>query len=163
MGPAEEELVIDPFGPILRILRADAATLAIVGTDDTRISGNLPKQFPCVQLIDSATTRRPFGVGSAGLGLQLWTGYARCYGAKDTPRASAQSGSNVALARQLAGAASDALHQRNGQSGSAFIVRAYAPDIEGVQFDPDLRIPFYDVRIEAYLGASAVEAVPVGS
>jgi hypothetical protein len=142
--------MLDPFGAVVRMLRADAAVLAIVG-DPSRISGAQPTNPPCVQIIDNASTRRPFGPGSGRLGLQLWTGAARCYGNRD------QSGTSVALARQLAGAASDALDHRGGVVGTTPVIRAFAPDIDGVAEDPDLRWPYYDVRLEIVAGTSPIE------
>jgi hypothetical protein len=131
----------DPFGAVVTLLRADTAVAAIVSTRVSSEVGTLP----CVQIIDSATTRRPFGPGSASLGLQLWSGFARCYAA-DTP-------TGAVTARQLAAAVSDALHGIKARVGSRYIARAWAPDIDGMERDPELRYPFYDVRLELYAAA----------
>jgi len=138
--------MVDPFGLILGVIRADAAVVAIAST---RVSSEVSDTLPCVVLTDSATTRHPFGPGSSGLGLQAWTGFAKCYGADDPTGAIA--------ARNLAGAVSDSLHGRGvTRDGSRLMLRAYAPDIDGIDRDPDTRWPLYTVRIEAYLAAEAV-------
>jgi len=105
---------------------------------------------PCVVLVDEATTRRPFGPTSGNLGMQLWQGFARCYGA-DTP-------AGAIAARSLAGAVSDALHGHGVHRGtsSRYMVRAYAPEIDGMVRDPDTKWPEYDVRLECYFATEAV-------
>lgn len=139
--------MIDPFGTILGLLRANTAVAAIAST---RVTSEAPTTLPGVQLVDLATSRRPFGPSSGNLGLQSWTGVARCYAA-DTPTGAID-------ARRLAGAVSDALHGRGWyrDSSNRYMLRAYAPEIDGMDRDPDTRWPFYTVRIEAYLAAEAV-------
>ena len=137
--------MIDPFGLILATIRADSGVGAIASA---RVSSEAPSTLPAVWVKDTVTTRRPFG--NADLGLQAWTGVAECYGA-DNP-------TGAITARQLAGAVSDALHGKRGlrDSNDRFVFRAYAPEIDGMERDPDTRWPFYTVRIEAYLAAEAV-------
>lgn len=139
--------MIDPFGIILATIRGDSGVQAIAST---RVSSEAPSTLPAVQLKDGPSTRRPFGATSGNLGLQAWTGFAECYAA-DNP-------TGAITARQLAGAVSDALHGLRGvrDASDRFIFRAYAPDIEAMERDPDTRWPFYTVRIEAYLAAEAV-------
>ena len=135
--------MLDPFGSVLAILRADAGVVAIAGTK----IGAEAAAPPCVVLVDSATTRRPFGPTSGNLGMQLWAGFARCYGA-DTP-------AGAISARALAGAVSDALHGHGPYTGTAsrYMVRAYASEIDGMVRDPDTHWPEYVVRIEAHFAA----------
>ena len=133
--------VQDPFGAVLTIIKADPAVAAIT----TRVSSEV-QAMPCVQLIDDSTTRRPFGVGSGRMGMQLWLGYARCW-ADDSP-------TGAIAARQLAGAVSDSLHNHRPTTvGTRYLARAYASDIDGITRDPDTRRPFYDVRLEVYAAA----------
>lgn len=131
----------DPFGAVVTLLRADTAVAAIAGT---RVSSEVGA-LPCVQIIDNATSRRPFGPGSGTLGMQYWQGFARCYAA-DTPTGAIQ-------ARQLAAAVSDAMHGIKARVSSRYIARAWAADIDGMQRDPDTSYPFYDVRLEVYAAA----------
>lgn len=137
--------MIDPFGLILATIRGDSGVQAVAST---RVSSEAPTTLPAVWLKDGPTTRRPFGL--ADLGLQGWSGFAECYGADDP--------TGAITARQLAGAVSDALHGRRGirDSSNRFIFRAYAPEIDAMERDPDTRWPFYTVRLEAYLGAEAI-------
>lgn len=139
--------MIDPFGLVLSLIRGDSGVQAIAST---RVSSEAPTTLPAVQLVDLATSRRPFGPTSGNLGLQAWTGVAKCYGA-DNP-------TGAITARQLAGAVSDALHGRgvSKDATNRMLLRAYAPDIDGMDRDPDTRWPFYSVRVEAYLAAEAV-------
>jgi hypothetical protein len=136
--------VKDPYGTVLVLIRDDPAVTAIVGQ---KVSGSAEAP-PSVQLIDNASTRRPFGVGSSGLGLQYWQGFARCYGPDND--------TGAITARQLAGAVSDALHLHPAYRGSTFILRTYAPDIDGLSRDPDTHWPYYEVRLEVYAAAQAV-------
>ena len=137
--------MVDPYGPILALIRDASAVTAIVGQ---RV-GNEVEAPPSVQLIANATTRRPFGVSSGRLEMQLWIGIARCFGVDST--------AGAILARQLAGAVSDALHGRSPTMvGTKFIARAYAPDLDGVNRDPDLHWPYVDVRLEVHAAAQAV-------
>lgn len=138
--------ITDPFGTVLAILRADAAVAAIAGT---RV-GSEAATPPSVVLVDEATSRRPFGPTSGRLGMQLWLGVARCYGSA--------SPAGAISARALAGAVSDALHGLGPTTGtsSRWMARAYAPEIDGMERDPDTDWPHYDVRIEAYFAAEAV-------
>jgi hypothetical protein len=135
--------VKDPYPAVLSALRADSAVVAIA--TQAKVSSTVQAP-PCVRLIDNSSTRNPFGQGSGRLGLQLWIGFARCYGTDDP--------AGAILARQLASAVSDALHGRIFP-GSTFVFRAYAPDIEGLDRDPDTKWPYYDVRVEAYTAAFA--------
>jgi hypothetical protein len=137
----------DPFGVILAILRADAGVAAIAST---RIGAEPADTLPCVVIGDLATTRRPFGSRSGNLGLQLWMGFARCYGA-DSP-------TGAINARALAGAVSDALHGHGATRGSSsrWMLRSYAADLDGLVRDPDTHWPYYDVRIDGYFAAGAV-------
>lgn len=130
----------DPYGAALVLIRDAPAVAAIV---NGRVSGSAQTP-PSVQLIDNASTRRPFGIGSARLGLQYWQGFARCFG-DDSP-------TGAILARQLAGAVSDAIHGV-AVRGTTYIARAWAPDLEGINRDPDTRWPHYDVRLEIYAEA----------
>lgn len=134
----------DPYGTVLVVLRDDSAVSAIVGSGGSAKVSNRAEAPPSVQIVDSVTTRRPTGLGSGGLGLQLWQGFARCFGPD------AVGGDKTA--RQLAGAVSDALHGRHAIAGSTFIVRAYAPEIDGVFRDPLTKWPYYDVRLEVFAG-----------
>jgi hypothetical protein len=138
--------VKDPFGAVVTLLKADTAVAALVGT---RVSSEIGELMPCVEVIDSAATKRPFGPGSGRMGMQLWLGRARCWAA-DSP-------TGAITARQLAGAVSDAIHnQRPTTVGTAYIARAYAPDIDGLDRDPATRRPYYDVPISVYAAADAV-------
>jgi hypothetical protein len=57
----------------------------------------------------------------------------------------------VSTTRQLAGAVADTLHNlRPTTLGDRYIAKAYTPDIDGINYDPDSHRPFYDVRIEAH-------------
>jgi hypothetical protein len=137
----------DPYGVVLAAIKADTAVAAIAST---RVSSEMSSSTPCVVLVDLASTRRPFGPQSGGLGLQAWTGVARCYG-PDTP-------TGAITARQLAGAVSDALADKgrvNGTSGRV-LVRTYAPELAGLDRDPDTRLPHYDVSITTYALREAV-------
>jgi hypothetical protein len=134
--------VDDPFGMVVSLLRASTPVTAIVST---RVSSEV-MGMPCVQVIDTVSTTRPFGPGSGRMGMQLWMGVARCW-ADNTPTGAIQ-------ARQLAGAVADTLHNlRPTTLGDRYIAKAYTPDIDGISRDPDTRRPFYDVRIEAYAAA----------
>ena len=137
--------MVDPFGVLLAILRADPGVAAIAGT---RV-GSEATSPPCVVLVDLATTRRPFGPGSGGIGLQRWVGAARCYG-PDSP-------TGAITARQLAGAVSDALHDHRPYRGtsSRLMHRGYAAEIDGMDRDPDVKWPMYAVAIDAVLAAEA--------
>lgn len=135
----------DPFGSVLVVIRDAAAVSAIVGSAANAKVSNRAEAPPSVQLIDQVSTRRPTGIGSSRLGLQLWQGIARCFG----PDA---IGGDV-TARQLAGAVSDAVHGRHAVAGSTFLVRAYAPDLDGVFRDPVTKWPYYDVRLEVFAEA----------
>lgn len=126
------------YGAVVSILQADSAVAAVAGS---RIGPNTVS-LPCVQLIDNAETRRPYGPGSGSVGMTYWTGFARCY-APDTPAGKAQ-------ARALAGAVSNALHGIKQVVGTCYIARAWASDIEGALRDPDKKWPYYDVRIELH-------------
>jgi hypothetical protein len=137
--------MVDPFGAVLTLIRSDTAVAAIASTRVRNAvkDGDLP---PLVVLVDNATSRRPFGPGSGRIGMQLWVGFARCYG-PDTD-------TGAITARQLAGAVSDALHGlRPTTVGSRYIARAYSPDIDGMDRDPETHWPYYTVRIEAYAAA----------
>jgi len=138
--------VLDPFGVILAILRADPAVAAIAGTK----VGAEAATPPCVVLVDLASSRRPFGPGSGRLGMQLWIGVARCYGGDDPAGAIA--------ARSLAGAVSDALHGHSSYAGTGgrWMARSYASEIAGMERDPDTHWPHYDVSVEGYLTANAI-------
>jgi hypothetical protein len=139
--------VIDPFGVLLALLRADPDVLAIVPA--SRIS-SVPTSPPCVVLGGGGRTRRPFGPTSGNLGLQLWLGWARCYGPDDT--------TGTVTVGALAGAVSDALHGHGPYigSGNRYMVRSYTPDIDEIERDPDTHWPSQDVRIEAHFAAEAV-------
>jgi len=135
----------DPFGAVLTLIRDDPAVAAIVAG---RVSSHVEGP-PSVQLIDNATSRRPFGAGSGRMGMQSWTGFARCWG-PDSP-------TGAILSRQLAGAVSDALHNHRPTTvGTTYIARAYAPEIDGTSRDPDTKWPYADVRLEVHAGADAV-------
>lgn len=134
----------DPFGSTLTMIRDDAAVAAIVGQ---KVSGEAEAP-PSVQLIGNARTRRPFGAGSGRLGLQLWTGFAKCFGTDDP--------TGAILAGQLAGAVSDAVDGHGPYAGSTYIMRAYAPDIDEIQRDPDTHWPYATVRLEIYAAREAV-------
>lgn len=135
--------MIDPFGAVVTLLKADTAVTALVST---RVSSEIATPLPCVQIIDNAAARRPFGPGSGRMGMQFWQGIARCWAA-DSP-------TGAIAARQLAGAVSDALHNHRPTTvGTRYIARAYAPDIDGITRDPETRRPFYDVRLEVYAAA----------
>lgn len=137
--------MIDPFGAIVLMIRDAPAVAAIVSG---RVSANAEAP-PSVQIVANASTRRPFGAGSGRLGLQLAIYFAKCYG-PDSPAGGIQ-------ARQLAGAVSDALDGVGGVTmGTRFIARAYAPDIEGMERDPDTHWPVCAVRIECYAATQAV-------
>jgi hypothetical protein len=136
--------VKDPYGTVLVLLRDSSAVSAIVGSGSAAKVSNRAEAPPSVQIIDQVTTRRPTGLGSGSLGLQLWQAIARCFGPDAV-------GGDV-TARQLAGAVSDELHGRKAVRGSTFLVRAYAPEIDGIFRDPDTKWPYYDVRLEIYAG-----------
>lgn len=137
----------DPFGSVLALIRDAPGIVAIVGSPADPKVQNRAVAPPSVQIVDSVTTRRPTGIGSARLGLQLWQGFARCFGPDAV-------GGDV-TARQLAGAVSDALDGKHAVSGTGgtFLLRIYAPEIDGVFRDPDTRWPYYDVRLEVFAGA----------
>jgi hypothetical protein len=139
--------MVDPFGVILAILRADSGVQAIAGT---RVSSEVSDTLPCVVLTDLTASRRPFGPGTGRLGMQWWVGVAKCYGA-DSP-------TGAIAARNLAGAVSDALHNHGPYSGSAsrWMARSYAPEMDGMNRDPDTRWPEYDVAIDGYFAAGVV-------
>lgn len=140
----------DPFGTVVLALRADATVLAIVGDPD-KVSTQERKP-PCVRLRPQTRSRAPFGPGSEGIGLELWTGVAQCFGpALDALGVPVPTG--AILASQLAGAVSDALHRRGPINGTTFIVRAYAAEIGDGLRDPDNAWPYSTVRIEAYAAA----------
>lgn len=126
------------YGAVVSILQADSAVAAIVGA---RVGPNTVST-PCVQLVDNAETRRPYGPGSASVGMSYWQGFAKCF-APDTPAGKAQ-------ARALAGAVSNALHGIKATVGTCYIARAWASDIEGLDRDPDKKWPLYTVRIELH-------------
>lgn len=133
----------DPYGTVVSLLRDSATVSAIVGSgENAKVSNRAEGPPPCVQIVDSVSTRRPTGIGSGGLGLQLWQGIARCFGPD-------QVGGDV-TASSLARAVSDELHGRHAVRGTTFLVRAYAPEIDGVFRDPVTNWPHYDVRLEIY-------------
>lgn len=137
----------DPYGTVLVLIRDASAVSAVVGSGANAKVSNRAEAPPCVQLIDQVSTRRPTGVGSGRLGLQLWQAIARCYGPDAV-------GGDV-TARSLAGAVSDALDGRHSVAGASsnFLVRVYAPELDGVFRDPVTKWPYYDVRLEVYAGA----------
>lgn len=138
----------DPYGALVALLRGDSAVTAIAGA---RVSSEA-QAGPCVQLIDTVSTVRPFGPGSGRMGMQRWMGVARCWGTS-----SPTDVTGAITARQLAGAVVDALHNHRPTTvGDRFVARVYAPDIDGVVRDPETRRPWYDVRIEAIAAAYAV-------
>lgn len=108
----------------------------------------LAESPPSVQIVANASTRRPFGLGSGRLGMQLWTGFAKCYGPDDP--------TGAILCMQLAGVVADAVDGRGGYRGSTFLVRTYAPDIESITRDPDVHWPYATVRLEIYAARQAV-------
>lgn len=130
----------DPFGALLVLIRDAPAVVSIV-TDGAAKVTNRAIAPPSVHLFDTVASRRPTGIGSGLLGLQYWQGIARCFGPDAV-------GGDV-TARNLAGAVSDALHGRHAVPGTTFLLRVYAPEIDGVFRDPDTKWPYYDVRIEA--------------
>lgn len=134
----------DAFGTLLVLIRDDAAVAAIVAG---RVSA-VAEAPPSVRLQAMPTTREPFGPGSGRLGLQLARFIAQCYGTNDP--------TGQILARQLAGAVSDAVHLRGPIAGSAYVARAYAAEIGEALRDPDTLQPYHTVRIEAYAAAQAV-------
>lgn len=130
---------------MLGVIRDDPAVAAIAGT---RVSA-VAEAPPSVKLIDTAATRRPFGPGSGRIGMQLVLMVARCYG-PDSP-------TGAITARQLAGTVSDALDGKGAQrSGTRYVARANAPEIDGMSRDPETKWPYYDVRLEIYAAAQAV-------
>ena len=137
--------MLDGFGVILALIRADAGVAAIAGT---RIGAEAAAP-PCVVLVDLASTARPYGPGSRLLGLQRFLGAARCYG-EDSP-------TGAITARQLAGAVLDALdgHGIHVGTSSRLMLRSWAPTIDGLVRDPDTHWPQYDVAIDAVLAAEA--------
>lgn len=139
----------DPFGHVLAILKADAGILALVA------AGNVSSEFtstPCVWLSDLSSTNRPFGPNSGRLGLQGWAGVAKCY-ASDTA-------TGAILARQIAGAVVDALDLKGPRYGSSdrYIAQLQAPEMDGMERDPDTRYPHYDVVVNAIAAKEAVVA-----
>ena len=139
--------MIDPFGVVLAIVKADTAVQAIAST---RVSSEVSDTLPCVVIADLSANRRAFGQGSGRLGMQWWVGVAKCYG-DDSP-------TGAITARNLAGAVSDALHNHGPYSGtnSRYMARAYAPEVDGMTRDPDTHWPQYDVAIEGYFAAGVV-------
>lgn len=141
-------MFVDPTGAVITLLRADAAVSAIAGgkVRGEVLTGETP---PLVVVVENAATRRPFGPGSGRLGMQLSTLVVRCYGA--------DSNAGAIQARQLAGAASDALHGMGPTVvGTKYLARTYAPDLSGVTRDPDTRWPHVDVRVDIYAATEAV-------
>jgi len=137
--------VQDPFGLVLVTIRDDDVVAALVGD---RVSANA-EQPPSVRLRAMPTSRYPFGPGSGHLGLQRVEYVAQCY-AEPTPTGEME-------ARALAGAVSDAIHNRRDiTNGTGFILKAYAPDISEILRDPDTRWVYHQVRIEAIAAAQAV-------
>lgn len=133
--------MIDIFGAVLTVIKSDPDVAAIT----PRVSSEI-QALPCVQIIDNATSRTPFGPGSGRVGLQFWQGIGRCW-AEDSP-------TGAITARQLAGAVSDAVHNLTPATVSGRVIhRAYAPTIDGVTRDPQTRRPFYDVFLEFYATA----------
>ena len=131
-----------PFGTVLVTIRDDPAVAAIVGD---KVSARR-EEPPSVRLRSMARTRLPFGPGSGRVGMQLWTAIAQCYGTLDE--------AGEILAEQLAGLVSDALHGKK-IIGSAYIARAWTPEIGEILRDPDTDWPYHTVRIEAYAAAQA--------
>jgi len=142
--------VKDPYGVVLAIIRADSDVASIAGTK----IGAEASEPPCVVLVDLATTRRPFGPGSGRLGMQYWSGAARCYGTDDP--------SGSILARALAGTVSDALHGHGPYQGTLtrFMARSYAPEVDGLDRDPDTNWPYYTVQISGYFGTGTGTIAP---
>ena len=135
----------DVFGTVLTIIKNDTAVAAIVST---RVSSEV-QAVPCVQLIDNAASRYPFGPGSGRMRYQHWQGVARCWSA-DTPTGAIQ-------ARQLAGAVSDAIHNmRPVTTGGKHIRVGYTPEVDGLERDPITHRPFYDVVINVKAATNAV-------
>ncbi len=134
---------------ILATLKADTGVTAIAA------AANISSEFtsvPCVQLVDTATSMRPFGPGSGRLGLQRWIGVAKCY-AGDSP-------TGAITARNLAGAVIDALDLLGPKYGTSdrYTAQIQASDMDGMERDPDTRYPHYDVVIEAVAATEAVIA-----
>lgn len=127
----------DPYGSVLVLIRDDPTVSGIVSQ---RVSSQAEAP-PSVQLIENARTRRPFGAGSGRIGVQLAIYFARCFG-PDSPTGAITAG-------QLAGAVSDALNGK-AVTGSTYLLRTWAPDLDGMNRDPDTKWPFVDVRCEIY-------------
>ena len=141
----------DVYGAVVTLLRADTAIATIVGDVNTKIGARITGP-PAVKLIQNVTTLRPFGALSGWLGLQRAIYFARCFGVVTDA-----DPTGSILATQLAGAVVDALHNKTPRTvGTAFLCRAYAPDIAGVERDPDKLWPYNDVRVEIIAGAQAV-------
>jgi hypothetical protein len=138
--------MIDPFGALLVLLRADPAVAGIAGV---KVRGEASGDPPMVVITDDGTTRRPFGPGSGRIGMQLVTYLIRTYG-PDNPTGAIQ-------ARQLAGAVSDVLHGLPPTTvGTKYLARGYAPEISGLLRDPETRWPYHVVTVDLYAATEAV-------
>jgi hypothetical protein len=136
----------DPFGTVLSVLRADTPLTAVVPPDSISAVASDP---PSVRLVSMPTNLRPFGPGSGHIGMQGWQALAQCYGPNDP--------TGPILARQVAGLVADALHGAGPVYGAtAFLLRAWTPDISEVLRDPDHDWVYHEVRIEAYAASEAV-------
>jgi hypothetical protein len=143
--------VKDVYGALVTLLKADTAIAAIVGDVNTKIGARITGP-PAVKVIHNATTFRPFGAGSGWLRMQRAIYFARCFGVVTDA-----DPTGSILAYQLAGAVVDALHNKVPRTvGTAFLCRAYAPDISGVEKDPDKLWPYNDVRVEIIADQQAV-------
>lgn len=136
----------DPFGTVLVLVRDDAAVSAIVGS---RVS-NIAERPPSVRIDMGEATRVPFP-GSGSAGVQGVPFNLFCYGLPGDP-------TGPILARQLAGAVSDALHGRGPVygTGGVYLHRVWAPTIGELLIDPDTKWPYHTVRAIAYAAAQAV-------
>jgi hypothetical protein len=138
--------MIDPFGALVTLLRADATVASIVSN---KVRGEASGDPPMVVIVEGGTTRRPFGPGSGRIGMQLVTYLLRCYG-PDSP-------TGAITARMLAGAVSDVLHGLPPTKvGTKYLARAYAPEISGAERDPVTRWPYHVVTVDLYAAAEAV-------
>lgn len=131
---------VDPFGVVLAVLKADPGVTAIAPA--ARVSSEFTSA-PCVVLSDLTDTLSVFGPNSTRLGLQRWLGVAKAYGT-DSP-------SGAIAARQLGSAVRAALHGKRYFRGTnnRYIVDISAPDMAGLERDPQTHHPHYDVTVDA--------------
>ncbi len=97
-------------GRVITEIKDDAAVAAIVSD---RVAGGEPGLRwapPMVIVVKAGQSRSPFGQGSGHLGLQEAVYYAHCYGATRVQ------------AEQLAGAVSDAMHDKGPRPGRTILL-----------------------------------------